>query len=225
MGDAARQLSDRLQLLRLPELLFELETIGDVANRRRQQLPGLVDGNQRDFDAELLAVRPHRRHFHALGDDAVRLALDVLHEAPVVRVPQRLRHDDVRHVEADDVLASAAEHRFGGGVEFENLAAGAKDDDTVERGLEDGAVSRLAVAQGLLGHLALEFGSHARGDDFQDGFGLPGRIDGLRVEQRDQAEWLASGSDAAAFPCSCRWPCPRATGRSETHAEPRLHSA
>ena len=195
MSDAAGQLSNRVQLLRLPELLFELETIGDVADGRRQQLPGLVDGNQGDLDAELRAVGANRRHLDSLGDGAVGLALDIPHEIPIVCLAQRLRHDDVCRIEADDVLAPAAEHGFGGGVEFEDLAVGAKDDHTVERRFEDGAMPRLAVPQRLLGHLAFELGGHPRGDDLQDGFGLRGLHDRSGMQQRNQAKWLSAGPE------------------------------
>ena len=129
--DAARELADRLHLLRLPELVLEPAALGDVA-QHEQVAAGDELGLRADLEhapvAVLLAVPDVLEH--ALGD-----ALGFQEARPVGL--GALRADQVVEPRTQQLLARAAVEPAGRIVDELEAALGIEHGDNVHRRVED----------------------------------------------------------------------------------------
>ena len=151
MCDPARKPSDRLELLRVQQLLLQLALVGDIpvvddddplavlaaaAADRLDPAPGAVAVLQLELDRAGLLAR----------QDRGERRLDVLE---VVLVQQRKARP------ADELLGRPAEHALDRGALVEAGAVGGEDRDHVGRVLDQRPEQLLTAAQERLGPVPL----------------------------------------------------------------------
>ena len=133
------------------QLPVRLHAIGDVAKvpgeRRR---PGERDPGDRQLDRELRAVAAHAGELEPAVQDDAAAALEEAGEPAPVRVAERRRHDQLRHLAADGLARRVAEDRLRRAVPADHPALGVHRDDRVERRLEHRPQPRLAGSHLLL---------------------------------------------------------------------------
>jgi hypothetical protein len=133
---------------------LSVRDVAQVADEeRRTRRPDLGD---RELDRKLGPVRVRGRQLQPLAEDPRPPARQVAFAPAPVLVSEGRGNDDVGDVAADDVLAPVPERPLGRRIELDDPPLGVHADDAVERGLDDGALARLALAERLLGVLPLE---------------------------------------------------------------------
>jgi len=160
VSDPARQLSNGLHFLRLPEEQLEVALFAEVSQvAGEERAAGGLDLADRKLDGELAPVRSQAGQLESLPEDSpLPRRVEALHPV-VMSVPQRRRDQELGHLLSQNLVARTAECPFRGEVELEDRAALVDRDDGVERGVEDRAAARLALAQ--LGLTALLPPSHS----------------------------------------------------------------
>ena len=123
--------------------------VAQVAGEHRRA--GNVDAGDRELDREARAVGAHAVDLDPPVQHPRRAAGEVPREPSAVAVAQVRRHDQLRHLAADRLLARVAERALGGGVELDDAAAMVHRHDAVQRGLQRRAVALLAGVVGVLG--------------------------------------------------------------------------
>ena len=185
VGDPAGERPDGLHFLRLEELGLELPGLGDIAGDAADadDFPRVVEhGDLHDV----------QRHGHAVDRLAV---LDLHHlavEDAVIHLAGPLLGflpENLSVGKPHDLRGGLAEQGLHAGVHQHILERAVLDEDAVRGRLEDGAEVFLALAQGLLGELALgDVVDH--GDDADD---LPAGVAVGGVGARNPARLSALG--------------------------------
>ena len=117
-------------------------------------MPAVEDGpDDRDLDGELGAVGPDCRHLDPASEHGPVAGLEKALHAVAVGLALGGRDDQVAHLPPEDLGPAVTEGPLRGGVEFEDVFLVVDGDDAIERGLEDGALPRLAEPEPLLGPL------------------------------------------------------------------------
>jgi hypothetical protein len=130
---------------------------GDVAQEPgEQRRAGHERARDRDLDHKLAAVGAHRRQLDRVADHPALPGRDVTVDAAPVRLAQPRRDDQLCQLAADHLGGRVAERPLGRRVYLDDVAVAVHRDHAVERGGEDGALARLALAQPLLGAPALD---------------------------------------------------------------------
>ena len=155
VGDATRQLSDRVHLLRLAQARLEVTLGGDIADvageHRRARL---VDPVDRDLDRDLLSIRPHGSQLDTSPKDGRVAGGQIPGKAGPMALPEIRRHEDLGQLLPDDVIAPVTECPLCGGAELGDAARVVHDDDRVDGGLEHRALASLARAEGFFDHVS-----------------------------------------------------------------------
>ena len=134
MRDAARELADRLHLLRLAQLLLERVALGDVARDQRHaggRARGVGHHGHGRLDRELRAVPAHMDDLEAERPGAP----EVLERSG--QLPASIgREDQLAHVTADRLFAPIAVDALGARVPALDEPVEPHRHDRVRRGLD-----------------------------------------------------------------------------------------
>ncbi len=144
VGDAARELSDRIHLLSYAELLRHRIAFGDVAEEADdERLSADLDDRRRDFGGNRRAVRALDADLQELEDAAVLQRLSERGENvfPVLD-PQRLEEGS-----ADDLVPGSSDEDLRGPVHLLHDSVLVVHEDRVVRVLHEGSVSLFRGAE------------------------------------------------------------------------------
>src|SRR5688572_29442026 len=118
--------------------------LGEVANEGREvRHRPAIDPRHCQLDGESLAACPNGDKLQPPVEDGRGAGHQMSPKAPPVVVAHLWRDDDFCDFEADDLLASPAEHALGGWIELGYLPEFVDDDDRVESRLHYGSISRI----------------------------------------------------------------------------------
>ena len=185
VGDAARQASDGVQLLRVEELLLESLPLGDVLDEGdcvRELAVRAADGRAGQ------TAPAHR----AVGVEEALLEV-VAVERAVAKLPVEahvgldvLGVREVGEGNGRELVRVAPEQLLDGPVHLEGLALGADERDAQARVLEDGAEAGLALGERRLGALAVGDVDHDAAEEAGLAGGVPDDVH--EVAEPDLAE-------------------------------------
>jgi hypothetical protein len=186
-----RDIEDRaVLLLAHAQRMLGTLALGDVARHVQHVRPAVV-GHRHAVHLGLV-----RR---AVTTACLELEAQVLagQHAAVLALPALVfRRGDGQHAaRAQRLGPRVAAHRRVRGIDVDDLEVGVAQHHRVGRRVEDLAVAAFAVAQRLLGTLALELAGGTRGEDLQQRLGQRAVDDRPAVERDDHAELAPVAAD------------------------------
>ncbi len=154
MRDAAGQLPERVHLLRLSQLLFRRDLMGQVPDEGVEHVAAAAAQRlQRHFDLERISILAHCFGFKALPDVGALLhAHHALFHALIIRT-HRFRQQQADQVASHRLMPRPSEDRFGLRIPLQDDAAIVGLDKCLQRVGDDVPRHLLAFEQRLLRHL------------------------------------------------------------------------
>ena len=145
--DAAGEPADRLELLRLPQLLFERAPLGDVADEAGDDRAAVAaHPRDRQFDRELGAVGANRRQFEAARRQRSAARLHVLRERVELMSTDRPAAASMSTLRPSTSVRRRPNICSAAGLNSRMFRLRIHRDDGVVRGFENRALPRLALA-------------------------------------------------------------------------------
>jgi len=131
---------------------FGPSAIRDVADERAEDV-GLADTRRRhgQFDRKLPSVLMPRDHLNAPIQDGADAGLEILSNAPDMRLPITRGNDGLREQLSQRLFAGPPEDHRSLGVPIRDDAGSIDGNHSVEHRIDDHAVTLLALQQGRLG--------------------------------------------------------------------------
>jgi hypothetical protein len=209
-----RPVRDRLeQRPALTQRLLGAQAVRDVpdvaAEHRRA---GQIHARDRQLHRDLPAAGGERGHLDAPAEQRALAGLQVAGEPGAVPIAQRGRHEHVGELPPDDVGRRIAERPLGRRVELDDPPEVVHGHHAVERGIHDGPLAPLLIADRLLGRDPLDELAELRTERRQHVQDLPVRLSGLASEELHDAPGRPAGvdrdGDAGSHPLPLRGRAP-----------------